>query len=179
MSHQEHREHMPDQVRISILTLSDTRTETDDISGKLLIDLFSKAGHSIDHYRVIKEDPDLIRATLEELLARQPDAIVTTGGTGLTARDGTIEVAKTLFSKELPGFGELFRHLSFQQIGSAAILSRATAGVAQDSLLVCVPGSVKAVRLAVTRILLPEIGHMVWEIRRHAKNRPEGRLRLL
>lgn len=179
MSHHEHREHMPTKVRVSILTLSDTRSEADDMSGKLLLELFRAAGHAIDQYRVIQEDSDLIRATLEEWLARQPDAIVTTGGTGLTARDGTIEVAKTLFSKELPGFGEVFRFLSFQQIGSAAILSRATAGVAQDSLLACLPGSVKAVRLAATRILLPEIGHMVWEIRRQAKNRPEGRLHLI
>lgn len=169
MSHNANRAQMPTKVVVSILTLSDTRTEHDDESGKLLCELFTAAGHSIEQYQVHNENPEAVRVTLEEWLARKPGAIVCCGGTGIAARDNTVEVAKSLFTKEIPGFGELFRFLSFQQIGAAAMLSRAVAGVAKESLLVCLPGSAKAVRLATTRILLPEITHIVWEIQRQAK----------
>jgi molybdopterin adenylyltransferase len=103
---------------------------------------------------------------VREWLALELQVIITNGGTGLTARDGTIEVARRLFDKELPGFGELFRWLSFQQIGSAAMLSRAVAGTAQGRLIICLPGSTKAVRLAMTRLIIPELPHLIWEIHR-------------
>jgi molybdenum cofactor biosynthesis protein B len=166
MGHHEHEAEAPKNLKIGIITLSDTRSPEEDISGDILKELLKDAGHEIVRYSLIREDPEGILATLRDFLAADLDAIVTNGGTGLTSRDGTIEVAKTLLEKELPGFGELFRFLSFQQIGPAAILSRATAGMAAGKILVCLPGSSKAVRLAVSRILVPQLPHMIREIRR-------------
>ncbi len=166
MSHQDHEAEAPKSLALGILTLSDTRGEAEDRSGAQLKELLSGAGHRIDAYAVIREDPGLIEATLKDWLAKPLDAIVTNGGTGLTSRDGTIEVARRLMQKELEGFGELFRFLSFQQIGPAGMLSRSTAGLASGKILVCLPGSTKAVRLAATRLLIPELPHMVREARR-------------
>jgi len=166
MSHHEHEAEAPKSLVLGILTLSDTRSEAEDRSGALLKDLFSAAGHRIEKYVVIREDPDLIESTLKNWLAGPLDAIVTNGGTGLTSRDGTIEVARRLMQKELEGFGELFRFLSFQQIGPAAMLSRATAGLASGKILACLPGSTKAVRLAALRLLIPQLPHMIREARR-------------
>ncbi len=166
MSHQEHEAEAPRVLSLGVLTLSDTRDETTDKSGALLLDLFRQAGHQIVRYAVIREDPAVIESTLRDWLAGPLDAIVTNGGTGLTSRDGTIEVARRLMQKELDGFGELFRLVSFHQIGPAAMLSRATAGLAGGRILICLPGSTKAVRLAATRLILPQIGHMIREARR-------------
>ena len=163
MSHHEHEAQAPASLRIAVLTLSDTRTEAEDRSGAILKDELLAAGHQIVAYRLIREDPEGIEETLRAFLALDVDAVITNGGTGLTARDGTIEVARRLLQKELPGFGELFRALSFQQIGAAALLSRATAGLANGKILVCLPGSSKGVRLALRRILLNQLPHMVWE----------------
>ncbi|NLI76973.1 MAG: molybdenum cofactor biosynthesis protein MoaB [Candidatus Riflebacteria bacterium] len=166
MSHREHEAEAPRVLSLGVLTLSDTRDETTDKSGALLQDLFRQAGHQVVRYAVIREDPATIEATLRDWLAAPLDAIVTNGGTGLTSRDGTIEVARRLMQKELDGFGELFRLVSYHQIGPAAMLSRATAGLAAGRILICLPGSTKAVRLAVTRLILPQIGHMIREARR-------------
>ncbi|HOT26612.1 MAG TPA: molybdenum cofactor biosynthesis protein B [Candidatus Ozemobacteraceae bacterium] len=166
MSHHDHEAEAPKSLSLGVLTLSDTRGVAEDRSGALLKDLLSGAGHHIDAYAVIREDPGLIEATLIEWLSKPLDAIVTNGGTGLTSRDGTIEVARRLMQKELEGFGELFRFLSFQQIGPAGMLSRSTAGLASGKILVCLPGSTKAVRLAAVRLLIPELPHMVREARR-------------
>ncbi|MBP7634491.1 molybdenum cofactor biosynthesis protein MoaB [Candidatus Ozemobacteraceae bacterium] len=166
MSHHDHETEAPKILALGILTLSDTRGEAEDRSGALLKELLSGAGHRIDAYAVIREDPERIEATLGEWLSKPLDAIVTNGGTGLTSRDGTIEVARRLMQKELEGFGELFRFLSFQQIGPAGMLSRSTAGLASGKILVCLPGSTKAVRLAAIRLLIPELPHMVREARR-------------
>ncbi|HNW33560.1 MAG TPA: molybdenum cofactor biosynthesis protein B [Candidatus Ozemobacteraceae bacterium] len=166
MSHHEHEAEAPETLALGILTLSDTRGEAEDHSGAVLKELFTAAGHRIERYSVIREDPDLIESTLDTWLAGPLDAIVTNGGTGLTSRDGTIEVARRLMQKELDGFGELFRFLSFQQIGPAAMLSRATAGLAAGKILVCLPGSTKAVRLAALRLLIPQLPHMIREARR-------------
>ena len=166
MGHHEHEAEAPKNLDIGIITLSDTRSAAEDKSGEVLKGLLASAGHRIAEYTVIKEDPKAMLSTFQSFLDRKIDVLITNGGTGLTARDGTIEVAKQLLQKELPGFGELFRFLSFQQIGPAAVLSRATAGLARGKLLVCLPGSTKAVRLAVTRILIPQLPHMIREIRR-------------
>ncbi|MFZ2956888.1 MAG: molybdenum cofactor biosynthesis protein B [Candidatus Ozemobacteraceae bacterium] len=166
MSHHEHEAEAPSILETAVLTLSDTRSEAEDASGHLLRELLTNAGHRIQKYAVIREDPRLIEETLADWLNSPIDVIITNGGTGLTSRDGTIEIATRLMSKELPGFGELFRALSFQQIGPAAMLSRATAGLANGKILICLPGSTSAVRLAATRLILPQIGHLVREARR-------------
>jgi len=166
MAHHEHEAEAPAQLDIGVLTLSDTRSEEEDRSGKILRDLLIAAGHTVRRYAVIREDPEGIRTTLEAWLGERLDAIVTNGGTGLTSRDGTIEVARRLMQKELPGFGEIFRLVSYHQIGGAAMLTRATAGLASGRILICLPGSTAAVRLAAQRLILPNLGHMVREARR-------------
>ncbi|MBF0410799.1 MAG: molybdenum cofactor biosynthesis protein MoaB [Candidatus Riflebacteria bacterium] len=166
MSHHEHEEKSRKSLKVGVLTLSDTRSKAEDISGKIICDLLTADGHSVVMYELIKEDPELIEKTLKSMLSENIDSIITNGGTGLTARDGTIEISRKLTQKDLPGFGELFRLLSFQQIGPAAILSRASAGVASGKALICLPGSSKAVRLAMKRIILPQLCHIVWEANR-------------
>lgn len=167
MGHHEHEKMAAASLRVGVMTFSDTRSAADDKSGAILQEILKAGGHTIAAYEVVKEDPELMLASLQAWLSRPDlDAIVTTGGTGLTARDGTVEVARRLFSKELDGFGELFRMISYQQIGTAAMLSRATAGLASGKMLICLPGSSKAVRLAATRLILPQLPHMLWEIRR-------------
>jgi len=166
MSHQEHEMEAPKVLDVGVLTLSDTRDASTDKSGAMIQELFRQAGHNIVRYSVIREDPERIEATLRAWLSEPLSAIITNGGTGLTSRDGTIEVARRLMQKELDGFGELFRLISYQQIGPAAMLSRATAGLACGRMLICLPGSTKAVRLATTRLILPQIGHMIREARR-------------
>ncbi len=166
MGHIEHQALAEKQLKIGVLTLSDTRDEKSDKSGSIIRSLMIRDGHSIIKYAVVREDPEVIQENLKSWLSCDLDAIITNGGTGLTARDGTVEVARNLFDKELDGFGELFRLLSFHQIGPAAMLSRATAGLAHGKILICLPGSSKAVRLAIERIVLPQIAHMVWEANR-------------
>lgn len=154
--------------RIAVITFSDTRSEIDDHSGRAIMQLLTNAGHEILSYGIVREDSEKIADALQSVLDSDAEIIITSGGTGISARDSTIEVAKRLMNKELPGFGETFRFLSFQQIGSAAILSRATAGVARGKFVACLPGSTKAVTLALKRILLPELSHILWEISRQA-----------
>src|SRR5712692_5590260 len=146
MSQAEHKARAPQSVRCFILTVSDTRTEDTDTSGRA----------------IVKDDPDLVRSMIERQLAA-PDvhAIITTGGTGITSRDNTYEAVSGLLQKRLDGFGELFRVLSYEHIGSAAIMSRACAGLAGGRIIVCLPGSEAAVRLAMERLLIPELGHLV------------------
>ena len=166
MGHHEHEAEAPKTLNVAVLTLSDTRSLDEDTSGKLLCDELSGVGHHLVLYELIRENPEEIEKTLSRFLDASVDVVITNGGTGLTSRDGTIEVAKKLMQKELPGFGELFRLLSFHQIGAAALLSRATAGLARGKILICLPGSTKAVRLAIRRILIPQLSHMVREARR-------------
>ncbi|WP_412067367.1 molybdenum cofactor biosynthesis protein B [Rubrivirga sp. IMCC43871] len=164
-------------VRCAVVSISDTRTEETDASGKTLSDGLREAGHTLEFYRIVPDDPEAIRAVLLHLAGRV-EVVVTTGGTGIGRRDRTVEVAERLIQKPLPGFGELFRMLSFQEVGAAAMLSRATAGVyghedgPPETLLFCCPGSVDAVRLALDRLLLPELHHLVWEIVRRPAEPP-------
>jgi molybdenum cofactor biosynthesis protein B len=142
------------------VTVSDTRTEADDTSGRRIRELLEEQGHRVSFHRIVKDEPELIARLLDDIPATVR-AVVFNGGTGLARRDTTYEALAGLLEKEIPGFGELFRMLSFEQIGSAAMLSRATAGVIGGRIVFSVPGSTKAVELAMTKLILPELGHIV------------------
>jgi molybdopterin adenylyltransferase len=167
MSHVDHRDAAPRSVRCFIVTVSDTRTEDTDSGGRLIKDLLTAAGHEIVGRTIVKDDPDLVRGTVERHLAA-PDvqAIITTGGTGISSRDSTYEAISGLLHKRLDGFGEIFRMLSFEQIGAAAMMSRACAGLAAGRIVISLPGSEAAVRLAMERLVVPELGHMVQQASR-------------
>jgi len=153
-------------VRCAVVTISDTRTEETDRSGTFLRNRLQEHGHQVLHYAIVPDEPEMIGALLDEL-AGKVDVILTNGGTGISGRDTTYEVVAARLEKTLPGFGELFRMLSFQEIGSGAMLSRAIGGVYRGTLIFALPGSLNAVKLALDRLLLPELRHLVWEIRRH------------
>jgi molybdenum cofactor biosynthesis protein B len=161
----EHRKTAVVAVRCSVLTVSDTRTLETDTSGRAIVDLLEEAGHRVEKRSIVKDEPRDVRQRVEAQLG-VVDAIVTTGGTGITSRDSTYEAIEKLIEKRLDGFGELFRALSYQEIGSAAMLTRATAGAARRTAIFMLPGSEQAVRLAMTKLILPELGHIVRELRR-------------
>jgi molybdenum cofactor biosynthesis protein B len=167
VSHLEHKEFAPRSVRCCIITISDTRTTDTDTAGRAIAELLQAAGHEIVGRTIVHDDPELVRATIERQLAN-PDVqvIITTGGTGITSRDNTYEAVSGLLDKRLDGFGELFRMLSFEQIGSSAMMSRACAGLSTGRVVAALPGSEAAVRLAMERLLLPELGHLVREASR-------------
>ena len=166
MGHHDHERLAQKSLKVAVLTLSDTRNFDSDKSGKLIKDILEASGHEVAIYDLIKEEPGLIKATMDKYLQENIDALITNGGTGLTARDGTVEVARELFEKELEGFGEIFRLISYQQIGAAAMLSRSCAGMTNKKIIVCLPGSSKAVKLAMERLIIPQLPHMVWEANR-------------
>jgi molybdenum cofactor biosynthesis protein B len=170
MSYEQHVRDAADGIaaRCAVVTLSDTRTLDNDTSGQRIRDLVTGAGHSVSDYRLIKDDPATLDALLSELLGRQDvDVILTNGGTGISRRDATVPVIERRIETPLPGFGELFRMLSWEQVGSGAMLSRAVGGVAAGGkLLFAMPGSTKAVELAMTRLLLPELKHLLREMRK-------------
>ena len=167
MSHTEHRAQAPVAIRCAVLTISDTRTEATDTGGAAIVSLLEAAGHAVTGKTIVRDEPSEVRQWIErQVVADDARILITTGGTGITARDGTFEVASALIEKPLPGFGELFRMLSYQEIGAAAMLSRACAGRVGRAILVCLPGSEHAVRLAVEKLLLPELGHLVREATR-------------
>jgi molybdenum cofactor biosynthesis protein B len=159
---QEHKAQAPQSVHCFIVTVSDTRTDETDASGRAIGDLLIAGGHRIEGRAIVKDDVELVRDTIVRQLAN-PDVqvIITTGGTGITSRDRTYEAIVAMLQKRLDGFGELFRMLSYQQIGSAAIMSRACAGLASGRVIVSLPGSEAAVRLAMERLVIPELGHLV------------------
>ncbi len=166
MGSADHRAAAPASVACAVLTVSDTRTERTDTSGRAMADLLAAAGHRCADRAIVRDEPAEIAAALERWLVRADiDAILTTGGTGISPRDGTIEVVERLLEKRLDGFGELFRMLSYEEIGAAAMMSRACAGLARGRILVALPGSEAAVRLAMTRLVLPELAHMVQQVR--------------
>ena len=156
------------QLRLAVLTVSDSRTKETDESGPLMAARMEAAGHTIVIRDLLPNDEPRVRALVAEWVARDDlDAVLITGGTGLGSKDRTIEAVRPLFEKELPGFGEVFRMLSYtDQVGPAAILSRATAGSARGKLIVSLPGSRAAVELACDKILGPELAHAVRELRR-------------
>jgi len=163
---EEHKARAPAQVSAFVVTCSDSRDEARDESGKALRGGLEVAGHTLCGYKVVKDDAEAIRAALAEAAAAGARAVLFNGGTGIGRRDSTVETLRALFEKELPGFGELFRMLSFKEIGSAAMMSRATAGTYQGMIVFAMPGSPQAVKLALRELILPELGHMVRELTR-------------
>jgi len=169
-SAEKHRKASPERVRVAVLTISDTRTPETDTGGNVIVDSMQKSGHEIVYRELVKDDAPRIKKILEEFLADAAvDAVITTGGTGISARDATYEVVAQMLDKKLDGFGELFRMLSYEQVGAAAILSRAIAGAAGLKFVACLPGSTNAVRLAMEKLLVPEIPHIVFELRKHRR----------
>ena len=167
MSVAEHRAHSPASVACYVLTVSDSRTLATESSGRAIVELLEAAGHTVVGRELVRDEPAEVARVVGELARRgKVRVIITTGGTGLSSRDSTFEALTTLFSKRIDGFGELFRMLSFQEIGSAAMLSRATAGVVDGCAVFLLPGSEAAVRLAMTKLVLPELGHVVRELSR-------------
>jgi len=160
-----HRAAAPESVRCAILTVSDSRIAETDTSGGLLRDTLRLAGHKIVAYEIVPDEPDQIRTVLGDWIERDDvQAVLSNGGTGIAARDTTYDAISGMLEKRIDGFGELFRMLSWQEIGAAAMLSRAVAGVAGGTLIVSMPGSTNAVRLALSKLIVPELGHLVYEI---------------
>ena len=163
------REHLKrsKNVNVAIVVVSDSRTPDTDESGKVAGDLLKKKGHAIAEHLLIGNDGDTITNTLIDLTNRvDVDVILTIGGTGISRKDVTVDVLSPLMEKKLEGFGEMFRTMSFRQIGTGALMSRSTAGVINGKVVLCLPGSAAAIRLAVKKIVIPEIGHMVYEATR-------------
>jgi molybdenum cofactor biosynthesis protein B len=165
VSVREHKAEAPARVRCFVLTVSDTRTEATDSSGRAIRELLTEAGHHVSGHAITKDEPaEVVRIVSEQLSTGDAQAIITTGGTGLTSRDSTYEALTELFDKTLDGFGELFRMLSYREIGPAAMMSRAVAGTARGKIVVALPGSENAVRLALRELLVPELAHLVQQI---------------
>ena len=162
---EQHRTNAPASVRCAVLTISDTRSAATDGSGDAIADALTNAGHMVVTRQIVRDDPDAVRNFVREAAA-DVSVIVTTGGTGITSRDSTYEAIVALLDKQLDGFGELFRMLSYEQIGSAAMLSRACAGTIGTTAVFALPGAKRAVELAMDKLILPEIGHVVRELRR-------------
>jgi molybdenum cofactor biosynthesis protein B len=168
MSTTEHKQEAPKKVNCKVITASDTRNKDTDKSGKVMIEMLEQAGHAIVDYVIVKDEAAPIKEAILNGCAREDiDVILTNGGTGIAKRDVTIETVQGMLDKEIVGFGELFRMLSYQEdIGSAAILSRAIAGVVKNKAVFSTPGSTGAVKLAMNKLILPEIGHVVREIKK-------------
>lgn len=150
-------------VRCAVITVSDTRTVETDGSGAAMKTFLAEAGHTVAVYRIVPDEPQIISELLDEL-AGEVEAILLNGGTGISKRDNTFEAISTKLEKTLPGFGELFRMLSYEEIGAGSMLSRATAGLYRNTLIFSTPGSTNAVNLAMSRLIIPELQHLVWEV---------------
>jgi molybdopterin adenylyltransferase len=162
MGTHEHKQDAPRQVSIAILTLSTTRTIKEDTGGHWIKEAAKQLGHNVVYHRVIPDDAATITMTVREIVETiTPEILLMTGGTGITPHDVTIEAVSPLFAKKLSAFGPLFAQLSMQAISSAAILSRATAGLIGSTIVFCMPGSLDACKLACTRLIFPELGHLV------------------
>jgi len=156
-----HKAASPVSVRVAVLTVSDTRTEATDTSGAAIVALLEQAGHQVIARALVKDEPADVMAFVATQLRGPAQVIITTGGTGITSRDSTYEAVTEMLEKRLDGFGELFRMLSYADIGPAAMMSRACAGLARGRVVISLPGSEGAVRLAMTKLVLPELGHLV------------------
>jgi molybdenum cofactor biosynthesis protein B len=167
MSHVEHKAQAPVSVACYVLTVSDSRSPETDTGGRAIRELLEGAGHVVTGQSIVKDEPVQVSAVVKQQLDdARTQVIITTGGTGITSRDGTFEAIDALLEKRLDGFGELFRMLSFQEIGASAMMSRATAGTVARKAIFVLPGSPAAVRLAMTRLILPELGHVVQQLGR-------------
>lgn len=169
---EEHRREAPSIVRCMVITVSDTRTPETDKSGALMKELLVSAGHQIADYRIVRDEYESIQTLIRDASQDpQIEAVLLNGGTGIALRDTTYEAVRDLLDKEMPGFGEIFRFLSYtEDIGTAAILSRATAGVVGSTAVFSTPGSSGAVKLAMNRIIIPELGHVMREICKDRKS---------
>lgn len=165
-SSQQHREiaAQQGQVKLAIVTVSDTRTPETDTNYHFLEKEISEMGHVVVGYRIVKDEVEEVGAALEEMVSGEAQIILFNGGTGIATRDRTYDVINRKLEKEMPGFGEIFRMLSYDQVGAAAMLSRATAGVYRNKLIVSTPGSPAAVQLAWQKLLAPELEHLAWEL---------------
>ncbi|CAN5762897.1 hypothetical protein BH24DEI2_BH24DEI2_29150 [soil metagenome] len=162
-----HRAAGPDVVTVAVVTISDTRTLQTDSSGDYLEAALAEAGHTLSERALVKDDKTQIRETLERLLKSEAQVVLTSGGTGIAGRDFTVPIVESLIIKPMPGFGELFRMLSYEEVGPAAMLSRALGGLAEGGLLFALPGSSNAVKTAWEKLLKKELSHLVFEFERH------------
>lgn len=157
-----HKQNLPEDIRVAVISVSTTRKLSEDISGDWIKKQAKKEGHEVVIHQVVTDDTDAITELIRHITEKIcPDVIIMTGGTGISPRDVTIEAVKPLFEKELTAFGTLFTQMSFEQIDSAAILSRATAGIIQNTMVFCIPGSLKACKLACKELIFPELGHIL------------------
>ena len=164
---QEHKAQAPASVGCFVLTISDSKTPETDTSGALIRELLSAAGHRVTGHAIVKDDPEQVAAVIRSgCAAPSVEVFILTGGTGITSRDSTYEAIEGLLDKRLAGFGELFRMLSYQEIGAAAMLSRAQGGVVQGRVVFSLPGSPNACRLALEKLIIPELPHLIREVRR-------------
>ncbi len=167
MGYHDHKHLALKSVNCAVITISDSRTEEDDESGKLIRQRLGDNGHQVLSHCLLKNDAAAIRGKIEEMVAREDvQAIITTGGTGVSHRDVTVDTVQPMLEKRLDGFGELFRYLTYQEIGTGSILSRAVAGVIRGTVILCFPGSLGATTLAMDKVILPELGHLVREATR-------------
>ena len=167
MGVEDHKKHAPRSLRAFVVTVSDSRTEQTDTSGKLAQEMLTAAGHTIAGYRIVKDEPQIVSELIKLIaLENRADVVITSGGTGISKRDSTFEAVSSLLRKRLDGFGELFRMLSYAEIGSAAMLSRAVAGLYEGVVIFSTPGSTAAVKLALEKLILPELGHLAFEVNR-------------
>jgi len=164
-THHEHKSHAPKSIGCMVITCSDTRTPDTDTSGQAIHKLLRQYGHEVVSYHLVKDEPAQIKDRIREGLANDAvQAIIINGGTGISKRDSTFEAVDAMLEKRLVGFGEIFRYLTYQEIGSPAIMSRATAGILNGRILFSTPGSENAVRLAMEKLILPELSHMIQQL---------------
>lgn len=167
MGYQEHKHKSHGSVACAVIIISGTRTEQSDESGKLIMHALESNGHKVSSFSILKNDADSILTKLDQLLGDDSiQVIITSGGTGASHLDISIETITPILDKKLDGFGELFRFLTYQEIGTGSIMSRAMAGVSRGKIIICLPGSVEAARMVMEKIILPEIGHLVREATR-------------
>jgi molybdenum cofactor biosynthesis protein B len=164
-THREHKTHAPTTIGCLVITCSDSRTPDSDTSGRLIMKLLAEHGHEVAGYHIVKDDPSSITGMITSKLSDESvQAVIVNGGTGISRRDSTFEAVDALLEKRLDGFGEIFRYLTYQDIGSPAIMSRATAGIVKGRVLFSTPGSENAVRLAMEKLILPELGHILQQL---------------
>jgi molybdenum cofactor biosynthesis protein B len=166
MGHRNHEQRAANEapaIVCGVVTISDTRTPETDTSGAAIRAAISAAGHQVGQYALVPDEPSQIAELIRSMAANGCRVILTNGGTGIAKRDSTVEAIDQLLEKRLPGFGELFRMLSYHEIGPAAMLSRATAGTFGETLVFCMPGSTNAVTLAMQQLIIPQLAHLVWE----------------
>ena len=162
MGTEEHKRQAPKKVTIGIITVSTTRALVHDTSGNWIRKQATQEGHNVVYHRVIPDDEKIIASTVRNVIQNErPQIILMSGGTGITKKDVTVEALSPMFAKVLSAFGSLFANLSYEEIGSAAFLSRATAGVIENTVVFCIPGSIKACKLACGKLIFPELGHLV------------------